>query len=241
MLWSKGVDMEILLLHTDQELVNNIKYSFERDGDRIFIDDSLESSLAKLEKLKVDLILMGNVLKDGEIPQAIKTVKESFSIPIIVLSEDSQAKTAVLSLEYGAEDFMAYPIDFLELKARIRALKRIIKSSTSEEAYTLKRGPMNLDLIKHEISLKGISIALTSKEFELLFLLSGNMGTIFSRQMLAEDLWPGQGDASLRTVDVYVRRLREKLADLGLDSLIETRWRQGYIFNYIDDKETAQQ
>ncbi len=232
--------MEILLLHTDQELINNIKYSFERDGDRIFIDDSLESSLSKLGNLKVDLILMGNVLKDGEIPQAIRTIKESFSIPIIILSQDKQAKTAVLCLEYGAEDFMTYPIDFLELKARIRALKRIMKSSTSEESYMLKRGPLNLDLIKHEISLKGISIALTSKEFELLFILSGNMGKIFSREMLAEDLWPGQGDASLRTVDVYIRRLREKLSDLGQDSLIETRWRQGYIFNYIDDKKPDQ-
>lgn len=233
----KGVDMEILLLHTDQELVNNIKYSFERDGDRIFIDDSLESSLSKLSHIKADLILMGNILSDGEIPQAIKTIKDSFSIPIIVLSEDKQAKTAVLCLEYGAEDFMTYPIDFLELKARIRTLKRIMKSAENEDTYVLKRGPLKLDLIRHEISLKGISIALTSKEFELLFILSGNIGRIFSRQMLAEELWPDQGDASLRTVDVYIRRLREKLSDLGMDSLIETRWRQGYIFNYLSDNE----
>lgn len=228
--------MEVLLLHTDNDLVNNIKYSFERDGDRVFSDCIVQNGLELLNKLDFDLILLGYSLKDADATQAIRLIKENYKIPIIVLSEDTQSKTAIICLEYGAEDFMTYPIDILELKARIRALKRVLGSSKSEEEYVLNKGPIKLDLIKHEVELNGIKISLTAKEFELLFILSKNPGQIFSREKLAEKLWTDQGDASLRTVDVYIRRLREKLEDIGLDSLVETRWKQGYILNFFNAK-----
>ena len=213
--------MNILVAHTNPLLIEDLRYSFEHDGDQITVVDRLARLEELLSRSSYDLILSDFQLADGSVLQLFR---DSADLPpILVISSQYEAREAVLSLEYGCEDYMALPIDLMELKARIRArLGRKGMQIPQEEASKLLFPP----------ELENVSIALSYMEYRLLMALFLHRGEVLTREALLYGQMEERGDAvspeELRKVDVRIRRLRAKLRPFGLDTWIETVWGEGY-------------
>lgn len=226
--------MNILLLHTNEDLIADLKYSFQMDGSFVFVVHQLLGGIAQLDQQEIDLILLGNQLEDADQLEAIRQIRTTRDLPIIVLAERASSKDAILSLEYGADDYMPVPLNPLELKARIRSIERNRKQTDDQTGYEEKIGPLSFHFISHLISCGEISVALSEREFQLLFYLAKHANRIVPREELAGEIWPDSFRTHLRTVDVYVRRIREKLEAMGLSQLVETRWKEGYTFQQME-------
>lgn len=232
--------MHILVLHQDQELMKDMKYSFEADGDTVTLSHSIEGARKKIEKEDFDIWLLGGHFSDGTVLDFMRDTPNEAQTPTIVLSKNTETKNIILSLEYGCDDYMAYPIDLLELKARIRAIKRRVQAVQEvkkkvEEAditdFTLDRGDIVICLARQEVQVNGVPVNLTHKEFNLMVYFVQNEGKVLSRGDIAKSIWGDEIPDNIRTVDVYIRRLRAKLEKHGVDHKLQTKWGKGYIFN----------
>lgn len=225
--------MEILLLHSDKELVENIRYSFQKDGDTILTASSGDQALRLLAMHDLDFCLLGTAYPDGQVIDLLRQGTKIKNVPTIVLGKDPTPKEVVLCLEYGCLDYMRYPIDLMELKARIRVIARHLNFTGNRPttAFESREGRVIFDLFRHLMKVENRSIPLTVKEFELVFMLVHRQGAVLSREELATVLWSEGKKSSLRTVDVYIRRLRNKLEEEGLGEMIETTWGKGYRYN----------
>ena len=160
-------------------------------------------------------------------------IREFSNVPIIMLTARSEDADKIIGLESGADDYMTKPFNILELKARIRALLRrsgmVAARQSVEAAETLSAGEITLDLAKRVAVKDGESVDLTVKEFDLMELLMRNPGRVYSRENLLDLVWGYEYQGDFRTVDVHVRRLREKLErDPASPRLILTKWGVGY-------------
>lgn len=229
--------MQILVLHQDKELVKDLVYSFENDGDTIKEFSTISKALKELQKEIYSVSLIGSSFSDGSVLDYMRKASEITDIPTIVLSREESIKNIVLSLEYGCDDFMRYPINMLELKARIRAVQRRITSNVGElkdmtnKEYILERGELSIHLSRQELRVNDHLVNLTLKEFHLLLYFVQNEGRSLTREEIARNVWVDDRPSNIRTVDVYIRRLRAKLEQFGVDHKIQTKWGTGYLFN----------
>ncbi len=229
--------MNILVLHKDSELVRDMLYSFEYDGDRVVAVRTIAKALQELIKDNYTVCLLGNDFCDGTSLDFLRQKAEVDQVPVLVLSEDHESKSIVLSLEYGADDYMCYPINLMELKARIRAILRRIDQNEPHNRreinldYVLERGEIQVVLAKQEVRVNNEIINLTHKEFHLLLYFIQNEDQLLTREQIAASVWSQDAPTNIRTVDVFIRRLRAKLERYGLAHKIQTKWGKGYIFS----------
>ncbi len=223
---------KILIVDDEPLLVKGLKYSLEQDGYEVCTAFDGEEALEKAEKEKIDLILLDLMLPKIDGLEVCQRVRLNSKTPIIMLTAKGEDMSKILGLEYGADDYLTKPFNILELKARIKAvLRRYQNADQPIEERVITIDDFKINTLGRKVSLKGEDINLTAKEFDLLLLLASNPGKFYTREELLEIIWGYEYFGDLRTVDVHIRRLREKIElDSSNPKYILTKWGVGYYF-----------
>ena len=227
---------KILLVDDEPLILKGLKYSLEQDG---YVTDSAmdgEEALAKFFDDHYDLILLDVMLPGVDGIEVCQRVRERSNVPIIMLTAKGEDMDKILGLEYGADDYMTKPFNILEVKARIKSIFRRAGAQQQEAApQALVVRNMAINLNNRSVTIDQRDVNLTAKEFDLLQLFVSNRGKVFSRENLLETIWKYDYLGDLRTVDVHIRRLREKIEyNPAQPEFILTKWGVGY---YFTDKD----
>ena len=222
----------ILLVDDEPLILKGLKYSLEQEGYETDSAMDGEEALRKFEDGAYDLILLDVMLPKMDGITVCQRIREMSDIPIIMLTAKGEDMDKILGLEYGADDYMTKPFNILEVKARIKTIfRRVSASSQQQEQRVIRIHDMDVNLIKRSVTLGGKDVKLTAKEFDLLQLFVTNPGTVFSRGQMLETVWKYDYAGDARTVDVHIRRLREKIErDPTKPEFIFTKWGVGYYF-----------
>lgn len=223
---------KILIVDDEPLLVKGLKYSLEQDGYEITTAFDGEEALDKAREQRVDLILLDLMLPKIDGLEVCQQIRLNSQIPIIMLTAKGEDMSKILGLEYGADDYLTKPFNILELKARIKAVLRRYQSMDQPiEERVIAIDDFKINTLGRKVSLNGEDVNLTAKEFDLLLLLASNPGKIYSREELLEIIWGYEYFGDLRTVDVHIRRLREKIeVNSSNPKYILTKWGVGYYF-----------
>ena len=226
----------VLIVEDEQAIMDILKFNFTKEGYRVVEAMDGEAGLNLALSENPDLILLDVMLPKMDGFEVCKKVREKSSVPIIMLTAREEEVDKVLGLELGADDYITKPFSIRELTARVKAnLRRtsIDREQTSQgNAETISSGELLINLERYEVSKRGKVIDITLREFELLKFLALAPEKIFSRENLLENVWGYEYYGDVRTVDVTVRRLREKIEDdPSMPRYIITKRGVGYYFN----------
>jgi two-component system, OmpR family, alkaline phosphatase synthesis response regulator PhoP len=216
--------VKILVAEDDRDIAGLIAHYFHKAGWQTHVTAAGDEALAHVRQQPVDLVVL-DVMLPGlsglEVCRALRAEKATADIPIIMVTARAEETDRIIGLEIGADDYISKPFGPNELVARVRALMRRAKRAEPEESR-LTFGPLVMDLSRHTVSNDGHEIKLTAKEFLLLQYLMQHRGRVLSRDLLLGDVWGYRYTGGTRTVDVHVRRLREKLPML-VDALVTVK------------------
>lgn len=226
----------ILLVDDEPLILKGLKYTLEQEGYETDSAMDGEEALAKFFATTYDMILLDVMLPELDGISVCQRIREHSNVPIIMLTAKGEDMDKILGLEYGADDYMTKPFNILEVKARIKTiLRRANGQLPLDERKVLRVRDMEVNLVKRTVRLGGKEIRLTAKEFDLLQLFINNRGKVFSREQMLETVWKYDYTGDARTVDVHIRRLREKIErDTSQPEFIFTKWGVGY---YFTDKD----
>ncbi|NLY74354.1 MAG: response regulator transcription factor [Firmicutes bacterium] len=224
----------IAIVEDEANIVELIKYNLDREGYRTISASNGRKGLELVRKELPDLVILDLMLPelDGlSVCKQLRSEPQTKSIPIIILTAKSEEADRVLGLEMGADDYVTKPFSPRELVARVRAVLRRSGSMEEEEQEIIENGVIRMDLRQHLVKVRGEEVELTPKEFDFLKLLLLNPGRAFTREFLLEHLWGYEYFGDTRTVDVHVRRLRQKIEkDPATPEYLETVRGVGYRF-----------
>jgi len=226
----------ILIVDDEPLIVKGLKYSLEQDGYETDSAADGEEAVNSFFAGNFDLVLLDVMLpKLGGI-EVCQRIRERSNVPIIMLTAKGEDMDKILGLEYGADDYMTKPFNILEVKARIKTIfRRTAMISKESNAKIIKVRDMTINSNSRSVTIGQKEVNLTAKEFDLLQLFASNRGTVFSREQLLETIWKYDYLGDLRTVDVHIRRLREKVEkNPAQPEFIFTKWGVGY---YFTDKD----
>lgn len=222
--------MKILVVDDERLLVKGIKFNLENDGYTVDSAYDGATALSLFHENRYDLILLDLMLPEVDGLSVCRTIRETSNVPIIMLTAKGEGSDKLIGFEYGADDYVTKPFDILELKARIRVILRRAGVS-SANSDVLECGDMRVDTLQRSVTVGERSAELTAKEFDLLVMLMRNGGRVFSRESLLNSVWGYEYPGDIRTVDVHIRRLREKLEEDDANPVyILTKWGVGYYF-----------
>ena len=226
----------ILLVDDEPLMLKGLKYTLEQEGYNIELAMDGEEALDAFRCNEFDLVLLDVMLPKLDGIQVCQRIRESSNVPIIMLTAKGEDMDKILGLEYGADDYMVKPFNILEVRARIRTvLRRAGNAMPLEDKKILRVRDLEVNLLKRTVKLGGEYVKLTAKEFDLLHLFITNRGRPFSRQDLLGHVWKYDYAGDARTVDVHIRRLREKIErDTNQPEFILTKWKVGYYFTDQD-------
>lgn len=233
----------VIIINRDESLVRGLKSSLEQEEYNVDFAFTFKDGLDKIESKEYELILLDIVLPDGNGLAVCKTIREHSKSPMIILTEKDDDISKILALEYGADDYLARPFNILELKARIKAiLRRVSHRSSPADDKSITIDDFVINPLGRSLTIHGKSINLTGKEFDLFYMLITNPDKVFTREELLESLWGYEYIGDLRTVDVHVRRLREKIEEDPKNvKYIHTKWGTGYFFKSKPEPELDEQ
>jgi len=229
------VARKILIVDDEPLIVKGLKYSLEQDGYETDSAEDGEEAVNKFFAGQYDLVLLDVMLPKIEGMEVCQRIREKSNVPIIMLTAKGEDMDKILGLEYGADDYMTKPFNILEVKARIKTILRrtTMQRETSQRVITVR--DLKLNMNNRSVSVGNRDVNLTAKEFDLLQLFVTNRGKVFSRESLLETIWKYDYLGDLRTVDVHIRRLREKIEKVpSQPEYIFTKWGVGY---YFTDKD----
>ena len=219
----------VLVVDDERTLVKALSFNLEKEGFRVEQAYNGEEALQKVFDLKPDLVVLDLMLPELDGFEVCRRIRKKIDIPIIMLTARSEDIDKVLGLELGADDYLTKPFNSRELVARIKAILRRSVFREEEAKKQLQIGTLQIELLQHRVRLDGNEINLTSKEFALLSFLAANAGNVYSREQLLEHVWGYDYYGDIRTVDVHIRHIREKIeTDPGNPGLIITIWGTGY-------------
>ena len=222
----------ILVVDDEKLIVKGIKFSLEQEGMQIDAAYDGEEALNLAKETEYDLIVLDVMLPKKDGLEVCQSVREFSKVPILMLTAKGEDMDKIMGLEYGADDYMTKPFNILELKARIKAiLRRLSYKEPEENKNKIKIRDMEIDLSSRRVIVNGKEIGLTAKEYDILELLLNNPNKIYSRENLLNTVWGYDYPGDFRTVDVHVRRLREKIEKIPSEpEYIFTKWGVGYYF-----------
>ena len=224
---------KVLVVDDEKLIVKGIKFSLEQDGMEVDCAYDGQEALDLAEKNNYDMVLLDVMLPKVDGFEVCRRIRDYSDTPIIMLTAKGDDMDKILGLEYGADDYITKPFNILEVKARIKAIMRRSAGSEKkgEEGITIESGDIRIDKNSRRLYVKDNEINLTSREFDMLLILVTNPDKVFSREALLEALWGADYPGDARTVDVHVRRLREKMEENpGEPRYIQTKWGVGYFF-----------
>lgn len=223
---------QILVVDDEKLIVKGIKFSLEQDGMEVTPAYDGEEALQYIKEKNFDLVVLDVMLPKMDGLQVCRETREFSQIPIIMVTAKGEDMDKIMGLEYGADDYITKPFNILELKARVRALlRRSGGAKKDEKASVLTCDNICLDADSRNAYNDGSLVDLTAKEFDLMELLMRNPNRVYSRETLLDTIWDYEYRSDIRTVDVHIRRLREKLErDPAEPAHIMTKWGVGYYF-----------
>jgi DNA-binding response OmpR family regulator len=224
---------KVLVVDDEKLIVKGIKFNLEQDGMEVDVAYDGKEALELARKKEYDIILLDVMLPEMDGFEVCQQIRGESDVPIIMLTAKDDDMDKILGLEYGADDYVTKPFNILELKARIKAITRRTKNRKGGEntARTLVSGDMRIELESRRVFIGDKEINLTAKEFDLLELLITNPNKVYKRDNLLNLVWGFDYPGDVRTVDVHVRRLREKIEKNPSDPrYIHTKWGVGYYF-----------
>ena len=226
----------ILLVDDEPLIIKGLKYTLEQEGYETLAAYDGEEALEVFFANTVDLVLLDVMLPKLDGIQVCQRIRESSNVPIIMLTAKGEDMDKILGLEYGADDYMTKPFNILEVKARIKTiLRRASQPVAAEKKKIIRVRDLEVNIVNRSVTLGGKEVRLTAKEFDLLQLFINNRGKVFSREAMLETIWKYDYLGDLRTVDVHIRRLREKIErNTSQPEFIFTKWGVGY---YFTDKD----
>ena len=224
---------KLLVVDDEPNIVKGLKFSLEQDG--FTVDTALDGmeGFQKATHGQYDLIILDVMLPGIDGMEVLSRLRQQSRVPVLMLTAKGEDMDKILGLEYGADDYMTKPFNILELKARVKAVLRRIQEpqAQKEDPDIIRSGEMTIHIGHRTVSIGDRSINLTAKEFDLLSLFASHPGNVFSREALLETVWKYDYLGDLRTVDVHIRRLREKIEKNPSDpEYIYTKWGVGYYF-----------
>jgi len=221
---------KILVVDDEQVLVKGIKFNLEQEGYQVETGSNGEEAVELAREGGFDLVILDLMMPRVDGLQACVRIREFSSVPVIMLTARGEDADKIMGFECGADDYITKPFNILELKARVRALLR--RSGLTEQKSqpaVLTAGHIRLDAGARAAWRSGEAVELTAKEFDLMELLMRNPGRVYSRENLLNVVWGYEYIGDYRTVDVHIRRLREKLElDPASPAYIRTKWGVGY-------------
>lgn len=223
----------VLVVDDEKLIVKGIRYSLEQDGMDVDCAYDGEEALKLAKENAYDIILLDIMLPKHNGFEVCQMIREFSDVPIIMLTAKGDDMDKILGLEYGADDYITKPFNILEVKARIKAImRRVTKQAQGQtEDKILSKGEMKIDCESRRVFIADREINLTAKEFDLLELLAMNPNKVYSRENLLNIVWGYEYPGDARTVDVHIRRLREKVETNPSDpKYVYTKWGVGYYF-----------
>ncbi len=223
----------VLVVDDEKSIVKGIAFSLKQDDMEVDVAYDGEDAVSKAENGDYDIILLDVMLPRLSGYEVCQAIREFSDVPIIMLTAKGDDMDKILGLEYGADDYITKPFNILEVKARIKAIIRRSerRSEKNSGMKTLVKGALRMDLEGRRVYISGREINLTSREFDVLELLAKNPDKIYSRENLLNLVWGQDYPGDERTVDVHIRRLREKIEESPSNPrFIHTKWGVGYYF-----------
>lgn len=224
----------VLVVDDEKLIVKGIRFSLEQDGMEVDCAYDGEEALQKIRENEYDIVLLDVMLPKLTGFEVCQQVREFSGVPIVMLTAKGDDMDKILGLEYGADDYITKPFNILEVKARIKAIIRRTKKKAPEAdaKKVVDKGDFHLDCESRRLNIGGKEINLTAKEFDLLELMALNPNKVYSRDHLLNAVWGFDYPGDVRTVDVHIRRLREKIEQNPSEpKYVHTKWGVGYYFN----------
>ena len=223
----------VLVVDDEKLIVKGIRFSLEQDGMEVDCAYDGEEALKKAQDNEYDIILLDIMLPKMNGFEVCQHIRDFSNVPIVMLTAKGDDMDKILGLEYGADDYITKPFNILEVKARIKAIMRrtTVKEKKQDDGKYLVSGDLKLDLESRRVYISGKEINLTAKEFDLLELLLMNPNKVYSRENLLNIVWGYEYPGDVRTVDVHIRRLREKVeTNPSEPKYVHSKWGVGYYF-----------
>ncbi|MGN0428358.1 MAG: response regulator transcription factor [Agathobacter sp.] len=225
---------KVLVVDDEKLIVKGIRFSLEQDGMEVDCAYDGEEALNMAKATSYDMILLDVMLPKMDGFEVCQAIREFSNMPIVMLTAKGDDMDKILGLEYGADDYITKPFNILEVKARIKAIMRRTSGpavKTEENPSVIEKKDLKLDVDSRRLFILGKEINLTAKEFDLLEHLVRNENKVYSRENLLETVWGADYPGDARTVDVHVRRLREKIeTNPSEPKYVHTKWGVGYYY-----------
>jgi two-component system response regulator VicR len=227
------MNRKILVVDDEKPIADILKFNLEKEGYDVELAYDGDEAVKKTYKDNPDLVILDIMLPKKDGFQVLKDIRKEYKIPVLMLTAKEEEVDKILGLELGADDYITKPFSMRELVARVKANLRRVEYSNGEENNndTITSGELSINFNKYEVKKNGQVVELTLREFELLKFLAQRAEQVFSREQLLEEVWGYEYYGDIRTVDVTVRRLREKIEDgRGEYKHILTKRGVGYYF-----------
>ena len=224
---------KVLIVDDEKLIVKGLRFSLEQDGMKVDCAYDGEEALEKARANQYDIILLDIMLPELTGFEVCQQIREFSDVPVIMLTAKGDDMDKILGLEYGADDYITKPFNILEVKARIKAILRRVdpRKTDAESPRIIESGDLKLDCEGRRAYIQDKEIGLTAKEFEVLELLMLNPNKVYGRESLLKLVWGTDYPGDVRTVDVHIRRLREKIeANPSEPRYVHTKWGVGYYF-----------
>ena len=224
---------KVLVVDDEKAIVKGIKFSLQSDGMQVDCAYDGEEGVALATSGNYDIILLDLMLPKLNGYEVCQQIREVSQVPIIMLTAKGDDMDKILGLEYGADDYITKPFNILEVKARIKAIIRRTSKPAEEKKPDgdIVIGDFRLDKESRRVFVSGTEVNLTAREFDLLELLASHANKVYSREQLLEIIWGSSYPGDVRTVDVHIRRLREKIENKPSEpKYVHTKWGVGYYF-----------
>ena len=223
----------VLVVDDEKLIVKGIRFSLEQDGMEVTCAYDGEEALEMAKQIEFDMILLDIMLPKMNGLEVCQQIREFSNVPIIMLTAKGEDMDKIMGLEYGADDYITKPFNILEVKARIKAIMRRASKDTpvKEKSKVVEINGLRMDCESRRVFIEGREVNLTAKEFDVLELLVFNPNKVYSRENLLNIVWGYEYPGDVRTVDVHIRRLREKIELRPSEpKFVHTKWGVGYYF-----------
>lgn len=227
---------KVLVVDDDKNICELLRLYLEKEGYNVILSHDGEEAVVKFSALKPDMILLDIMLPGLDGWQVCREIRRKSNVPIIMITAKSETFDKVLGLELGADDYVVKPFDTKEIIARMKAIFRRVGQSNSEiEIKEIKYDNLSVNMTRYELRVNGKVLDTPPKELELLFHLASNPNRVYTRDQLLDEVWGFEYYGDSRTIDVHVKRLREKLENVSDKWALKTVWGVGYKFEADED------
>lgn len=229
---------KILIIDEDKNTCSTLKNSLEKEGNEVILSHDGDDALIKFNALKPDIILLDITIPQTDGWQICREVRKKSNIPLLIITSRNETFDKVLAFELGADDYIIKPFEIKEVIARIKAVHRRACQSEELENKEISYDKLSINMTKFELRVNGSVIDTPPKELQLLFYLASNPNRVYTRDQLLDEVWGFEYYGDSRTVDVHIKRLREKLQDVSSEWCLRTVWGVGYKFELSENEKS---